>query len=99
MSQRYGNLFFLRKFFRNYFTLFFGLPVFTGVSGHKKRATVAAPFLEFKEKLGRCQVLTDRQSTGLAYRNVEEAVSVQGDLRVACCRVRVHKQIQSPEVT
>ena len=47
MSQRYGNLFFLRKFFRNYFTTFFGLPVFTGVSGHKKRATEAAPFLEF----------------------------------------------------
>jgi len=36
MSQRYGNQFFLRKFFRIYFKCFFVFPVFAMVTGQKK---------------------------------------------------------------
>ena len=98
MSQIYGNDFFLRNFFRNYFQCFFVFPVFTGVSEHKKRGDRSRPFPKLSRYQLSAQLYGSGQSQRLSYVEIVETIYVQSDLRVARCTVWVNQQIEATEV-
>ena len=96
MSQRYGNQFFLRNFFRNYLQGFLVFPVFTGVLGHKKRGAEAPLSNEINlTKLG--ELHRSAQCAGLSQIEVKESINVQCNLCSACIAVRVNKQINATD--
>ena len=85
MSQRYGNLFFLRKFFRIYFRCFFVFPVFAGVTGQKKEGP-KPPFhqtmLPTKKSIRSliAELSCSAQCAALSDTKVKETVNVQCNL-------------------
>ena len=93
MSQRYGNQFFLRNFFRNYLQGFLVFPVFTGVLGHKKRGAEAPLSNEINlTKLG-AQLRSCCQRLRLSQIEIKETVYVQSNL---CTQFRVAASSGAP---
>ena len=90
MSQRYGNQFFLRKFFRNYFRCFFVSPVFTGLTGQKKEGPKPPFQSNYNPTKLSIQVVRQRKRARLSQIEVKESVHVQSNLCSACVAVRVN---------